>query len=169
MAKNSVRTGEPETIDVQAREVQGVDPTRVESLTDLIGEAERMEAPPAGEQASAGPAASPTPPVDPENAPGVADIVNLLQFAREASDPMLVGLGLFQPGQVGAIWSDAALKGVAVPLVQVCDRHGVGLGDLADKFGPYVGLFLGIAMPTMATVKVLRENQQARGAADGGQ
>lgn len=160
-----------ETIDVEAHEVQGVDPHKVESLTEIAREAEALEGPQGGEGGAGAPQGAPEPSaaaVDPETAPGVADLVNLMELAREAADPLLVDSGAFEPGQVAAIWSEPSLRSIAVPLVQICDRHGMGVGEVLDRWGPYVGLAAAVLFPSLATYKALRANKAAK-APDGQQ
>lgn len=163
---------EPETFDVEAREVEGVDPHRVESLQEIARDAERLEAPPGdetgqpGATGAAGPSAAP---VDPENAPGVADLVNVLELVREVSEPMLTEAGIFHEGQIGAIWDEGALRRIAAPVVQICDRHGVAMGEALDRFGPYVALTIGLLAPALATYKVVKINKAAKGEGDGQQ
>lgn len=137
-------------------------PHAVESLDALGAAGARLDAAQEGADAlgdGEGAAQAVREPVDPASLPGVADIVNLLEFVRDGADPLLVDLGYMRIGQLGAIWRRESLTGVAGPLVQIMERHGVALGEVMEQCGPYVALLLGVGMPTLATVRVIRENR----------
>ena len=92
------------------------------------------------------------------------EIAALLGLVRDMAAPLVEDAGYLKPGQTKAIWTDAHLQRISVPLIVVMERHGMELGDLMEKAGPYVMLVAGLALPGVATIKAVRENKAARAA-----
>lgn len=149
------------TDDVQDVTARAVDATAVESLADLGKAAALLDAPPAPAGETAQAAA-----VVVQDQAGADDLVDVLRMARDMAAPMIEAMGYMRPGQVKEIWSDAQLRAIAEPAIEIMRRHGVGLAEALDKLGPYVGLIVGLWMPCLATWQAIKANiaaaQQAK-------
>ncbi len=84
------------------------------------------------------------------------DVTDMLITAREMAAPAIEETGALTAAEVERIWNDKALARIARPLVSIMNRHGVGMGEAFEKFGPYVMLLAGIAGPAFATYKAIR-------------
>lgn len=98
-----------------------------------------------------------------------AEVAALLGLVRTMAAPPVEALGYLKPGQTQQIWTDAVLESAAGPLVAIMERHGVGVADLMQSWGPYALLFVATAVPAMATLKAVRENRAEKAAQDGAQ
>ena len=99
-------------------------------------------------------------------AQAAAEVAALLGMVRTMVAPPVEALGYLKEGQTKAIWSDEVLQAAAGPLVAIMERHGVGLGDLMQSWGPYAMLFVATAVPAMSTIKAVRENRAEKAAED---
>ncbi|TAH10521.1 MAG: hypothetical protein EAZ11_12310 [Curvibacter sp.] len=130
-----------------------VDPSKAESLDDLAGLGKVVDG---GGMAAApgvaGDAVQELPQATEE------DITDMLIMAREMIAPAADSAGVMTEAQVVAIWSDDKLRRIAKPLVSIMNRHGVGVGEAFEKFGPYVMLAAAIGGPAFATYKAIRQN-----------
>lgn len=130
-----------------------VDPSKAESLDDLAGLGKAVD--------GGGMAAAPGAGADAvQDVPQATeqDVTDLLIMAREMIAPAADSAGVLKEAQVLAIWSDDKLARIARPLVSIMNRHGVGIGEAFDKYGPYVMLLASVAGPAFATYRAIRQN-----------
>ena len=144
------------------------EPGKVESLADLAREAadqdraEQLQQTQARDLVEAGQQRE----QQQQQAAAATEVAALLGVVRTMAAPAVEGMGYLKPGQTAQIWSDQVLEAASGPLVAIMDRHGVGLGDLMESWGPYAMLFVATAIPAVATVKAVRENREEKEAAD---
>lgn len=143
-------------------------PGDVESLADLAREAHELEQ---GAQQEAAQRAELATQKDAAREQAQQDaaaqeIAVLLGLVRTMAAPAVEALGYLKPGQTREIWSDDVLNAASGPLVAIMARHGVGLADVMQTWGPYAMLFVATAVPAVATVKAVRENRAEKEAAD---
>ncbi len=132
-----------------------VDPSQAESLDDLAGLGKAVD----GGGMAAAPGAAPAGDAVQELPQATEeDITDMLIMAREMIAPAADSAGVLTEAQVTAIWSDDKLRRIAKPLVSIMNRHGVGVGEAFEKFGPYVMLVAAIGGPAFATYKAIRQN-----------
>ncbi len=142
--------------DVTAKPAASDNPHAVESLADLAKEAATLQTPePAADAVTK---AAPGTTQDLGELIGVKDLVNILEMARNMAEPMLVEMKVFKPGQLADIWNAKQLEMIAEPLVEICSRHGLEVGEALEAFGPYFGLIVGVTVPALATWKAIRMN-----------
>ena len=129
-----------------------VDPSKAESLDDLAGLGKAVD--------GGGVAADAAPGAEVQDVPQATeqDVTDMLIMAREMIAPAADSAGVLKEAQVLAIWSDDKLARIARPLVSIMNRHGVGLGEAFDRFGPYVMLVASVAGPAFATYRAIRQN-----------
>ena len=144
--------------------VRAAGPAAVESLDDLAAMARTIDTP-----APAGPVVDPAAAAEAERrareasiAATTRDFTELLQVARAAVEPLIEQGGALKPGQVAAIWNDAALQRIAYPLATLAHRYGLGANEIMEQYGPWLMLAAGIGLPGFATVKAIKENRQAQ-------
>lgn len=75
---------------------------------------------------------------------------------------------------LAVVWRDEVLAGAAQAGAQVLVLHGVDMGQVVGRFGPYVALIAALGPPVLATVQVMKAPepkapavQQQEGAAHG--
>lgn len=148
----------------QQTETPAVNPNAPESLDNLAGLAAGVDG---GGQAIDGQGDN-----VPQDMPAATeqDVTDLLIMCREMAAPAAEGAGILKPGQILKIWTDDVLRRIARPMVQLMNRHGVGVGEAFEKWGPYVMLMAGIVGPGFATYRAVKENEaEAKAAADASQ
>ncbi len=133
--------------------VQAINPGAAESLADLVAEATLIDA---GTPAPGAVVATAEQPAEAT----ASDLADVLILARDMAAPMVETMGYLAKGQTREIWSDAVLKSIAEPLLEIMGRWGIGLGEALQKAGPYVGLFVGLAPPAMATWAAIQDKAQ---------
>lgn len=57
-----------------------------------------------------------------------------------------------------AIWSDGRIRGISASLSMVLIKHNVDMGKLA-KWGPEIALAMSLALPGIATFKLIKQRQ----------
>lgn len=57
---------------------------------------------------------------------------------------------------LASVWSDQTLANGAQAGAQVLALHGVQLGEVLGRYGPYVALVAALGPPVLATVQVMR-------------
>lgn len=144
--------------------VRPAGPAAVESLDDLAAMARTIDTP-----APAGPVVDPAAAAEAERrardaaiAATTKDFHELLQVARAAVAPLVEDGGALKPGQVEAIWNDAALQRIAYPLATLAHRYGLGASEIMEQYGPWLMLAAGLGLPGFATLKAIKENRQAQ-------
>lgn len=136
-----------------------VNPNAPESLDNLAGIAAGLDG---GGETADGQGA----PV-PQDIPAATeqDVTDLLIMAREMAAPAAEGAGILKPGQILKIWTDEVLRRIARPMVQIMNRHNLGVGEAFEKWGPYIMLLAGVVGPGFATYRAIQENQAQQAAA----
>ena len=86
----------------------------------------------------------------------VEDIFDALCMVREFAAPPIEDAGLLPVGKLETIWTDAVLRKIAKPAAQIMQRHGFSLGEILDRWGPYLALIAALATPSMATYNAIR-------------
>jgi hypothetical protein len=142
----------------------GAGPNAVESLDDLAREGTQLQAGEAEQRQAVAVAheQSAERQQQVEQQAAANEIAALLGLVRDMAAPLVEDAGYLKAGQTKAIWTDVHLQRTSVPLIVVMERHGMELGDLMEKAGPYVMLVAGLALPGVATIKAVRENKAAR-------
>lgn len=129
-------------------------PAQVESLTDLAGAAAALDA----GTAPGGPSAPEAAVSVVDEASSITDVVEVLEMGKAMLIPAVEMSGFMKPGQVDQIWNKAALERIAKPAVALLARYDMNIMEALDKFMPWVMLIGGIAGPTFATYKAVKEN-----------
>ena len=57
-------------------------------------------------------------------------------------------------------WSDAQLDAIADAGAQVMQLHGLTMGDLMTRWGPYIALAGAVGMPSLATYAAIQERRE---------
>lgn len=60
----------------------------------------------------------------------------------------------------GACWSDAQLDAISEAGAEVMQRHGVSMGEVMAKWGPYVALGMATLPPGLATYQAIKAREQ---------
>lgn len=152
MVALKTRTEDPVQTPGPAPEISQVDPSKSESLSDLAKEADAMENKSA--QTTETPTAVEV--VGPDTS--ADELADLLKLARDMAAPLVEAMGYLRPGQTKEIWSDAVLKSIAAPAIDIMRRFDVGLEEALEKIGPYLGLLIGLYAPSIATWTAIKQN-----------
>lgn len=118
-----------------------------ESLDELAAEAQRLDEQPA--QAQAEEQREMAVQVVQSNA---GELLAALVMARMMALPILPP---HKRAALAEIWSDGVLGRVSEAGAAVLQLHGVALGSLMGRYGPYVALLAAVAPPVLATKAVL--------------
>jgi len=79
-----------------------------------------------------------------------------LTMARDAALPLLaMVLSERKAVMLSAIWSDATMEAIAKNGAQVLALHGIALSNLTGGMGPYIGLALSLGPAVFATHRVM--------------
>lgn len=159
--ENPVQTGPQPGIEAQ---ISHVNPNAAESLADLGEMAADMDS---GTTATG---EAPGAAVELQKADtSVDDLTDVLKMVRDMAAPMVEGLGWMRDGQTAKIYTDARLKAIAGPGLEIMERNGVTLAETMDRFGPYLMLAVGLWVPGVETYRAVRENRAALASADDSQ
>lgn len=86
-----------------------------------------------------------------------ADLGDALKMAATLAEPALWWL---TPEQFDALWGKSVQKAVAESGAEIMRRHGLSMGDLMSKYGPYIGLAGALGPSTLATVAAFKREKQ---------
>lgn len=144
-----------------------VDPLAVEPLTDLAAEARALDQ---REQASAAAVVqrqedaerAEQRAAEAEAAAAAQELADVLVMGRDMAADLLESAGKLPVGQLAEIWSEDKLVKVSGALLMVLERHGAGVAQLLERWGPHVALAVAVMPPTVATVKAIKANATAR-------
>ena len=89
-----------------------------------------------------------------------AELRDALGLARMMVAPMFAWWPDF-----GTCWSDAQLQTIASSGAAVMQRHGLSMGEVMTKWGPYVALGVATLPPSIATVQAVKARNAAERAA----
>lgn len=158
------RTENPGAEPVQAGAPATPSVDQVRPLSELAKHAEAIDA--------GAPAAAPGLPAvvasaAPSDEKTVREVSAMLRSLRNAADPLVVGLGYMEEGQVAALWGDDTLTNIAEPLVEILKSAGWS-GDMG-KFGPWIALVMAAGAPVAGTIALVKVNRAAALAAPQGQ
>lgn len=81
------------------------------------------------------------------------DLCNSIGMAAGAIGPFVWWL---TPEQFEQLWGDRVQKEVAKHGAEIMRRHGLSMGDVMNKYGPYIALGGTLAPSLMVTVKLLK-------------
>lgn len=82
---------------------------------------------------------------------------------RDTAALLTVQMGVFEEGQLQAIWPDKHLEErVAEPLAVIIARQGGEVGPMLEKYGPWIALGFGLIAPGAMTYKIAKANLAAR-------
>jgi len=59
-----------------------------------------------------------------------------------------------------ACWSDAQLDAIADARAQVMQLHGLTMGEIMTRWGPYIALAGAVGMPSLATYAAIQERRE---------
>lgn len=152
---------EPDVTDVTAKPAA----TTVDPLAGLADEAAKLEGAAVAEGAAA-------------DRKQEQQEVDTLQ--KDLADTLAIVATMVQPAlwwlsseQFAALWGKQVQANIAAPGAEIMRRHGLGMGDLMTKYGPYVALAGALGPSAMATVHAFKQEKQRQiamqqqGAADG--
>jgi len=155
---------------------------------NTVQPAAETTAPPAGFEDLAASAAELEggPPVPGTEAAAQYAAASVKQTASEVLQALKLGRMMVAPmfrwwRDFGQVWGDDTLQGIATGGAAVMQRHGWTLGDLFEKWGPYIALATATVPPSIVTYQAVKAytkhlEQQAKnkppptpteGAADG--
>lgn len=95
-----------------------------------------------------------------------ADLLQWLRLGRMTAAPAFPWWPEF-----GQVWNDKQLQAIAEAGAAVMQRHGMTLGAVMERWGPYVALVAATAGPSLATytaIKAHRAQQAGRPADEAG-
>ncbi|MBN9407621.1 MAG: hypothetical protein J0H69_00600 [Burkholderiales bacterium] len=127
------------------------DSGHVESLDELANQARTIDMPAAAPAVQAAQAAA----AQAAHATMEQDWVDTFKMLRGMGMVALQRVRGIPPETVKEIWSDAALEQIAAPAAEICRRHGLSIGDMMDRWGPYIGLTMALGVPGFATYELL--------------
>lgn len=90
-----------------------------------------------------------------DKATGIAeDLFQSLVMAREAGGAACT---FMTEEKFNATWSDARLKNIASAAAAIMVKHGWTMGDVLEKYAPYIALVVALWKPAIETFKALRD------------
>jgi hypothetical protein len=92
-------------------------------------------------------------------AQAVAEIVQFLKPVRDMADATVTEFDKLPAGKFAEIWSDKKLEAIAEPLIVVMERHGEAVAKFMTDWMPYFALAGATLMPSIATVKAMRQHE----------
>lgn len=85
------------------------------------------------------------------------DLADALAMAAAVAQPALWWL---TPEQFAALWGKQVQAAIAVSGAELMRRHGLTMGDVMSKYGPYIGLAGALGPSTLATVAAFKREKQ---------
>lgn len=70
--------------------------------------------------------------------------------------PLIAATSPRKADALAGVWNDGVLRQAAGAGAQVMQLHGITLGSVLGKFGPYVALVAALAPPVMQTAQIMR-------------
>jgi len=102
-----------------------------------------------------------------------AELFATLQAVRTMVFPLLsMVVDADRMGQLANVWNDGVLQSTAGAGAAVLERHGITMGQVMGRFGPYIMLVAAVAPPVLMTKKILApppKEKQPGQALDNGQ
>lgn len=148
--------------DVTAKPAPGA-PAPVDGLDDLARQAEGLE-----KQATQAGQAQAEKQAKQETDTLAHDLADALGMAAAVGGPMIWWL---TPEQFEQLWGDKVRKNIADAGAEIMRRHGLSMGDVMSKYGPYIGLAGALGPSVIATAVALKRKRQEliteQGASDG--
>lgn len=86
-----------------------------------------------------------------------ADLADALKMAATVAQPALWWL---TPEQFESLWGKSVQKAMAESGAEIMRRHGLSMGDVLSKYGPYIGLAGALGPSTLATVAAFKQAKQ---------
>lgn len=84
------------------------------------------------------------------------DLADALSMAATMAEPALWWLS---PEQFQALWGKPVQKAIAASGAEIMRRHGLSMGDLLSKWGPYIGLGGALGPSVLATVAAFKRKK----------
>jgi len=86
-----------------------------------------------------------------------ADLAGALKMAATVAQPAIWWL---TPEQFAGLWGDSVQRAVAESGAEIMRRHGLTMGDMLSKYGPYIALAGALGPSTLATVAAFKREKQ---------
>lgn len=100
-----------------------------------------------------------------DKAQGMAeDLFQSLVMAREAGGAACT---FMTEEKFNATWSDARLRNIASAAAVIMVKHGWSMGDVLEKYAPYIALVVALWKPAIETFKALRDARAVEAAQPG--
>lgn len=97
-----------------------------------------------------------------------SDLADALGMAAVVAQPAMWWL---TPEQFEQLWGKKVQAGIADNGAEIMRRHGLSIGDVLSKYGPYIGLAGALGPSALATVAAFKRKKmellQQQGGADG--
>lgn len=93
------------------------------------------------------------------------DLADALGMAASVARPAMWWL---DDSQFEQLWGRAVRKGIAENGAEIMRRHGLSMGDMLSKYGPYIGLAGALGPSALATVAAYKHKKREMIAAQGG-
>lgn len=106
-----------------------------------------------------GPPLPGTPEAEASEAQALQQTAEELRQALEAARMLVSPLFAWWP-EFGRVWGDGTLQGIATNGAAVMQRHGLSMGEVWAKWGPYIGLGMATVPPCVVTYAAVKQRAQ---------
>lgn len=85
-----------------------------------------------------------------------AELMAAATMIRAMWLPLIEASSPRKAAALAMVWNDGTLRNAAGAGAQVMQLHGITLGSVLGKFGPYVALVAALAPPVIQTAQIMR-------------